>query len=48
MEDDCMGLVHLLYGSNLNVLDDRIDKKLEEFDGDIMTIEKVLQIYRSK
>ena len=36
-----MGLVHLLYGSNLDVLDDSVDKKLEELDGGISTIEKV-------
>ena len=36
-----MSFVHLLYGSNLDVLDDSVDKKLEEFDGDITTIEKV-------
>ena len=41
MEDDCMSFVHLLYGSNLNVLDDSVDKKLEELDGGITTIEKV-------
>ena len=41
MKDNCMSFVHLLYGSNLDVLDDSVNKKLEEFDGDITTIEKV-------